>query len=149
MSALSMAGVTGTAAAGRGSGADVNGKIVHVADDGTQTDITEAVRALYGQAIRSTDDDSGFLSYEDALPVAAIARLCDCDTLDVAEWRVRQALHQKEADEWLAAKPREERLSSFFSAYVNGQYAPHDHVWSSVGKCMWTYCPEVRDADQR
>jgi hypothetical protein len=25
-------------------------------------------------------------------------------------------------------------------AYVNGKDVPHEHVWSSVGKCMWSYC---------
>jgi len=121
----------------------MNGKIVHVADDGIQTDITEGVQAMYDLVIQSQDFGSGFWSYEDALPVAEVARVCGFEKSAEVERYVRQALHKKESEEF-------QLLRDFRAqAYVNGRDISHDHVWSSVGKCMWTYCTAVRDADQR
>jgi len=45
------------------------------AEDGTETDITEGVQALYDLVISSMDFRSGFWTVEDAVPVAVIARL--------------------------------------------------------------------------
>lgn len=119
----------------------MDGKVIHVAKDGTQTDITSGVQALYDLVIGSQDFGSGFWSYEDALPVAEVARACGFDRSEEVERYVRQALHRKESDEWQA-------LQRFHrQAYRDGQDIPHDHVWSSVGKCMWTYCKAVRGAD--
>ena len=112
----------------------MNGKIVHIAEDGTQSDVTEGVQTLYDLVTSSMNWGSGFWSYEDALPVAAIARLSGFDDCEETERYVREALHRKESDEW-------QRTSELRAkAYSNGRNVPHDHVWSSVGKCMWSYC---------
>lgn len=44
--------------------------------DGTTEDVTEGVQALYDLVIDSMDWGSGFLSEEDAIPVAHIAEVC-------------------------------------------------------------------------
>jgi hypothetical protein len=111
----------------------MNGKFVHIADDGTQADVTEGVQALYDLVLSSMDWGSGFWSYEDALPVAKIARLAGFEQCDEAERYVREALHTKESDEW-------RRKSKLGEQWSN---APHDHVFSSAGKCMWRYCKAV------
>ena len=57
-----------------GGGDHGNGRAIHRADDGTETDITEGVQALYDLVISSMDWGSGFWTYEDALPVAQVGR---------------------------------------------------------------------------
>jgi hypothetical protein len=108
----------------------MNGKFVHVADDGTQADVTAGVQALYDLVLASMDWGSGFLSYEDALPVAEIARLAGFEQRDEVERYVREALHSKESAEW-------QRQQSFPLNYASIR---HDHVWSSAGRCMWPCC---------
>jgi hypothetical protein len=51
-------------------------KIEAVLTDGSRHDVTEAVQALYDLVVQSLDWGSGFLTVEDAVPVADIARLC-------------------------------------------------------------------------
>lgn len=75
----------------------MNGKFTHIAGDGTQTDVTEGVQALYDLVLSSLDWGSGFWSYEDALPVAQIARLAGFGRCEEAERYVREALHHKES----------------------------------------------------
>ena len=112
----------------------MNGKFTHIADDGTQTDVTEGVQALYDLVVSSMDWGSGFWTYEDALPVVNIARLAGFEEAEEAERYAREALHRKESEEWQL------RQATWPTAYDNGRAVPHDHVWSSVGKCMWSYC---------
>jgi len=112
----------------------MNGKIVHIADDGTQTDVTEGVQTLYDLVIGSMDWGSRFLSYEDAIPVVEVAHACGFKQAEEAERYVHDALHEKESEAW----QRTTHLRA--QAYLNGRNVPHDHVWSSVGKCMWSYC---------
>ena len=47
-----------------------HGRAFHRAEDGTDTDITQGVQALYDLVISSMNWGSGFWSWEDALPVA-------------------------------------------------------------------------------
>ncbi len=108
----------------------MNGKFVFVADDGAQDDVTEGVRALYDLVLSSMNWGSGFWSYEDALPVAEIARLAGFEQRDEVERYVREALHHKESAEWVAKHELPLNYSS----------VRHDHVWSSAGKCMWPLC---------
>ncbi len=112
----------------------MNGKIVHVAEDGTQTEVTTGVQALYDLVISSMDFRSGFWSHEDAVPVGVIARLCGFEKAEEIERYVREAFHEEESHEWRRAQ------DSWRQAYVNGRNVKHDHVWSSVGKCMWSEC---------
>lgn len=57
----------------------MNGRIQHVSDDGTQRDVTEAVKCLYDLVLDSMNWGSGFWSVEEAVPVGILARLCDFD----------------------------------------------------------------------
>lgn len=116
----------------------MNGKIVHVADDGTETDVTAGVQALYDLVISSMDFRSGFWSYEDAVPVGEMARLCDFEKREEIEKYVRQELHEKETAEWR----RDEGLRN--KAVLFGYRVPHDHVWSSADRCMWPGCHAKR-----
>jgi hypothetical protein len=112
----------------------MDGKIVHVADDGTQTEVTAGVQALYDLVIGSMDFRSGFWSHEDAVPVGEIARLCGFEKAEEIERYVRQSLHEEESHEWRRAQANRAQ------AYLNGRNVKHDHVWSSVGRCMWSEC---------
>src|SRR5215469_16621515 len=110
----------------------MNGKFTHIAADGTQTDVTEGVQALYDLVISSMDWGSGFWSYEDALPVAKIARLAGFKHSKEAERYVRNMKHHEEASAWQTTHWRQ-----WGSGY---EVFPHDHIWSSIGRCMWGGC---------
>jgi hypothetical protein len=111
----------------------INGKAYHVSDDGTYTDITEGVQALYDLVISSMDWGSGFWSYEDALPVGAIAHLFNFESAD-------------EVDRYVNARKADEENSAFTIAHHNeirargGNPVGHDHVFNSAGRCMWPLC---------
>lgn len=51
---------------------------------GVEVNITEGVQALYHLVIGSMDWGSGFLTTEDALPVARVARVCGFERADEA-----------------------------------------------------------------
>ena len=72
----------------------MNGKFTDIAGDGTQTDVTEGVQALYDLVLALLVIR---LAYEDALPVAQIARLAGFGRCEEAERYVREALHHKES----------------------------------------------------
>jgi len=84
-------------------GSPVTGRIVHIADDGTQTDVTEGVQALYDLATGSMDFGSGFWTFEDALPVARIARLCGFSLVEEVERYVREKQRDRSAPPRLLA----------------------------------------------
>ena len=112
----------------------MNGRFAHIAEDGTRTDVTEGVQALYDLVISSLNWGSGFWSYEDALPVARIARLGGFKRSKEAERYVREALHCEESGAWRTA--HWQRWGD-----PSGPF-PHDHVFSTVGRCMWPQCKE-------
>ena len=112
----------------------MNGRVLHVAEDGTRTDVTEGVQAMYDLVTGSMDWGSGFLSYEDAVPVGAVARLCGFEGIAEVERYLQDALHREESDAWRRTQPTPTQ------AYVNGNDIPHAHAWSSAGRCMWHYC---------
>jgi hypothetical protein len=57
-----------------------NGAVITAkATDGTTTDVTEGVKALYDLVTSSMDWGSGFLTIEDAAPVGFIAEVCGFD----------------------------------------------------------------------
>jgi len=107
------------------------------AEDGTETDITEGVQALYDLVISSMDFRSGFWTVEDAVPVAVIARLLKFKQAEEIERYLRHQQHNREQQEFLARRQ---------DAKAHRPLPEHDHVFSSAGKCMWFYC-EALDAD--
>lgn len=58
--------------------------------DGTETDITEGVQALYDLVISSMDWGSGFWTAEDARPVAILARRMRFERAEEAERYLRE-----------------------------------------------------------
>jgi hypothetical protein len=107
-------------------------KIVVQAGDGTETDVTEGVKALYDLVIGSMDWGSGFLTYEDALPVLRVAEACGFGELERVRKYVDDAHHSIEQREFVKAR---------FAAGYPPPEVPHDHVFSSAGRCLWPWCP--------
>jgi hypothetical protein len=108
--------------------------------DGTETDITEGVAALYDLVIGSMNWGSGFLTVEDALPVVHVAMTCQFKDYERAEEYVRAEQHSVAQQQFLAERepPR---------YCCNEHRVGHDHVYSPAGKCMWPGCRETRQPD--
>jgi hypothetical protein len=62
---------------------------------GEEVDVTEGVQALYDLVINSMDWGSGFLSYEEALPVAKLAELCGFKDIEEAQRYLRASELEK------------------------------------------------------
>jgi hypothetical protein len=60
-------------------------------------DITEGVRALYDLVINSMDWSSGFLTVEDAAPVATLAKLFGFEHWEEVQEYVDNRAHEEEA----------------------------------------------------
>jgi len=101
-------------------------------DDGNETDITEGVQALYDLVICSMDWGSGFLSYEDAVPVGKIAELMGFDRVDDVQKYLDEQKHSEEQGEFIRAHNE--------CGGWQWREIPHNHVYSSAGKCMWGGC---------
>lgn len=114
------------------------------AADGSETDITEGVQALYDLVIGSMDWGSGFLTAEDARPVALLARALGFERAEEAERYLRDQEHSEQQMEFLRKRKATGQV------YVNDDYGralPHDHVFSTAGRCMWPSCPELGEMD--
>lgn len=69
-----------------------NGAVITAASpDGATVDLTEGVQCLYDLVINSMDWGSGFISAEEALPVAEVARACGFAQVEEVEKYVRVA----------------------------------------------------------
>lgn len=73
--------------------------IVAKLSDGTEVDVTEGVQVLYDLVVGSMDFGSGFLTEEDAVPLANIAEVCGFERSDEAfrylrEVRITEGLKQ-------------------------------------------------------
>jgi hypothetical protein len=108
---------------------------VFARDGDTEVDITEGVQALYDLVIGSMNWGSGFLSVEEALPVARVARVCRFERSEEAERYVRAQEHDPQQQEFL--RQRRERGQRTFNV-------PHDHVFSTADMCMWPACRATR-----
>lgn len=111
----------------------MKGKFVHVADDGTQIEVTEGVQALYDLVISSMDWGSGFLSYEDAVPVGEIAELGAFEQADEVQ-RYVMALRGDFGEEYKIYPRRAANPSPL------GRVPKHNHVRREDGKCVWPRC---------
>lgn len=122
-------------------------------------DITEAVQALYDLAVSSLDYGSGFWSYEDAAPVARLAKLMGWEGAEGLQKYCDDKLHRTEADAWMAdnghslywcrscayiSVPYEKHSADGSICHGNKiVLAPHEHVFSTPGRCMLHDCPET------
>jgi len=121
----------------------VTGKPRVFARDGdTETDVTEGVQALYDLAIGSMDFGSGFWSAEDAAPVAKLARICGFRQVEEIERYLRNQQHSEEQQQFI--REHAEAVEKYRAMSGYGYPVPHDHVFSSAGKCMWPYCPAAQ-----
>jgi hypothetical protein len=132
----------------------------HTLDAG-DIDITEGVKALYDLVLSSMDWGSGFWTAEDAAPVAVVARACgfgDAEEVDAyiaartQETESAAFLHSDRYRE-ISSRPIEwpvdsqtttDREGNVIVVHTprRGYQAPHDHVFSSLGRCMWPGCRE-------
>lgn len=76
-----------------------------VLTDGTTVDVTEGVKTLYDLVINSLDWGSGFLTSEDATPLAQIGHLCGFERVD-------------EVDRYVAKAQRVEHVSRALDAFM-------------------------------
>jgi len=121
----------------------MQGRITHTGEDGTLTDVTEAVQALYDLAIGSMDFRSGFWSAEDAEPVGKLAVICNFDqSYDILKYIAeerekaeRGAFYRQNFHE---IHPRHDQVDAWDRMYEALQ--GHECVYSSLGKCMWPGC---------
>jgi hypothetical protein len=104
------------------------GRAVHRAEDGTETDITEGVQALYDLVISSMNWGSGFWTGEDALPVAVVGRLLGFEKIDEVERYVNARSDYERAEPWRFRN--EQSITA----------VPHEHVLNSAGRCVWPWC---------
>ena len=109
------------------------------AADGTETDITEGVQALYDLVIGSMDFRSGFWTAEDAAPVAKLARLLGFKEAEEIERYLREQLHSEQQHAFLTER-------GMSAPWGNYEDLPHDHVFSVAGKCMWPFCRTRQEA---
>ena len=117
------------------------GRFIFRRFDGPDEDVTDDVGCLYDLVIGSMNWGSGFLTVEDALPVVRIAQLGQFKDWEQAQEYVDA---QTQAREQLAF------LERFPEAYAVRYPRPggvperieHNHIWSSVGRCMWSGCQE-------
>jgi hypothetical protein len=106
-----------------------NGKIILAYDaDGVPgyrdgIDVTEAVQALYDLVVQSMDWGSGFLTAEDAEPVALIARVCGFERLDEAERYLEEA-RRRERGRVQASDDERERFA--WAMHMGGRPMPVD-----------------------
>jgi hypothetical protein len=97
------------------------------------------VQALYDLVLSSMDWGSGFLTAEDARPVALLARTCGFEKAEEAERYLREQEHSDQQQEFSRVR-RETRQG------INGR-VPHDHLFSTAGRCMWSGCKELGEMD--
>ena len=115
-------------------------------DGTTETDITEGVQALYDLAVGSMDFGSGFWTAEDAVPVARLARTCGFERAGEIERYLRNQIHSDEQQQFI--RDHREVVEKYRAMSGYGYPVPHDHVFSSAGKCMWPFCEAEAPGEQ-
>lgn len=110
--------------------------------DGTETDITEGVQALYDLVVSSMDFRSGFWTAEDARPVALLARVLGFGNRDEIGRYLRKQEHGEQRNRFV----NEHRGPAAMTTRT-GEPLPHDHVFSTAGRCMWPRCEALGEMD--
>lgn len=111
--------------------------------DGSEVDITEGVQTIYDLVIGSLDWGSGFLTVEDALPVVHVAKTCGFADWEEAQAYVDAKVHAQESEAFRVSRIGQPDYPSRPAGLLIGQLPrviEHDHVFSSVGECMWPRC---------
>ncbi len=132
--------------------------------------ITEDLQVLFDFAINSMDWGSSFADVEDAEAILHIAEVCGFERVDDIKTYLEEQVHSKEVKRfWETLPPVSHKhhyipitdtieICNYPDCYVKQgsdediagdtfrrQYTgelPHDHVYSSIGKCMWPRCHE-------
>ena len=136
----------------------MKGRFIWMSEDGGSAEnVSEGVQALYDLVISSMNWGSGFWSWEDALPVAKIGRLAEFAKIDEVERYVRERKHDEETGRWrqenIPVKVTAKSLltglgGDGFTGLLGGKPLPHQHVFSSAGRCMWPCCTrKLGDSD--
>jgi hypothetical protein len=122
--------------------------------EGGEQDITEGVQALYDLLIDSMDWGSDMLSAEDARPIALLARACCFERAAEAERYLREREHVEQQTKFIQKRQQEadhrSRDGWVFNVHWYGAAGvplEHDHVFSTVGRCMWLGCNELGEMD--
>lgn len=134
----------------------MKGRIIHVTGNPAylhphETDITDGVQVLYDLVIQSQNFGSGFWTIEDLEPVARLAELCDFERSGDVRKYIENEKHWRELQAWQAANIRPEPtrlitgLGTELVDLLGHEAEPHEHVYSSVGRCMWPRCTDRKE----
>lgn len=133
-----------------------NGTTITATVDGETADITEAVAAIYDLVIQSLNWGSGFLTMEDALPMAVLGRVCGFQESAEAERYLRSAIEGLEEDIGKAdehgAWPSERRSigdrsrqRALVESVLSGLGRDRSH---SVSRNEWEMCERAAEREQ-
>jgi hypothetical protein len=114
----------------------MNVRVFARAGDGTETDVTEGVQVLYDLVTSSMNWGSGFYTVEDAEPVVKVAKTCGFKDWERAQEYVDDERHSLEQRAFLNSRPDADEYPT----------PPHEHVFSSAGRCMWRGCNATGEA---
>lgn len=145
----------------------------------TLYDITTCVQTLYTAIIDNDEWDFRHLSDAEMLIIGGLAKACEFEGWERVQDRVNTIRHQLERDEFLASLNPGRRhyfgenndydICGFPSCRIKRESEqarvdkelydryrgaiPHEHVWSSISRCLWPLCEEkesdgIHDNDQ-
>lgn len=102
--------------------------------DGSTVDVTEHVGAIYDLVIQSMDFGSGFLTSEDAEPLAELGEMCGFARCDEAKRYLDEARRQEERQARTRQRLREKRQArrqtvDAVSCVLTVQELVKEHPW--------------------
>ncbi len=125
-------------------------------DELSAVDITDGVQVLYDLVISSQNFGSGFWTIEDLEPVARVAEMCEFARSGDVRKYIDDQKHYYERQRWQNEHMNEPRpadiltgIGTSMGGLLGGQPVPHDHVYSSVGRCMWPRCLAAQTEQSR
>lgn len=126
----------------------MKGRIIHVAGT-SMADITAAVQVLYDLVIDSQNYGSGFWSIEDLQPVADLAILCDFNRAGEVQKYIDDQRHYDEMRKY-QTEHFPVRLDKMFIGMnmhdlLSNDPVAHEHIYSSVNRCMWPRCTHRKE----
>lgn len=112
--------------------------------DGSEIDITAGVQAMYDLVLGSMDWGSGFLTDDDAAPMSVVGHACGFAEVDRVDEYIADKRHDADRVSWMKANDPQGRIVYSTPGTRGWEARPHEHIRSSVGRCMWPQCPEGR-----